>query len=202
MAPSGQLTSTSLLKSLRDGQFAGTWVLDAASSQIRFKSRYMWGLVPLRGTFRQVSGYATVSITGDVTGTISLAAASVDTNNTRRDERLRSVACLDATNYPEIHFSIEGAAPHGWGLSGWGRLTVRGRTCPLSFDALVFGGDGEAQVDAEVPINRADYGLTWNPMRMASLQAMLTVHLVLTRCDRSGHSDRMAVSHVSGGTAD
>jgi polyisoprenoid-binding protein YceI len=115
MAPTGQLTSTTLLKSLRDGQFAGTWVLDAARSEIRFKSTYMWGLVPVKGTFHQVSGDATVSIDGDVTGTISVAAASVDTNNTGRDERLRSVAFFDATNYPEIHLSIEGAAPYGWG---------------------------------------------------------------------------------------
>jgi hypothetical protein len=97
-------------------------------------------------------------------------------------------------------------------MSGWGRLTVRGRTCPLSFDAVVSGGDGEAWLDAEVPLNRADYGLTWNPMRMASMHAMVTVHLVFTTESPrwSGPSDRVAqcglprlsLSHVAGGTAD
>ena len=180
MAPSGQLTSTTLLKSLRDGQFVGQWELDAARSEVRFKSRYMWGLVPVKGTFHRVSGNVTVSGAGDVTGTISVAAGSVDTNNNKRDERLRSAEFLDATNYPDIHYSIEGASPYGWGMSGWGRLTVHGRTCPLFFDALITRDDGEAWLDAEVQVNRADFDLRWNQIRTASMHITVTVHLVFT----------------------
>jgi polyisoprenoid-binding protein YceI len=180
MAPAALLTSTTLLKSLRAGEFVGTWVLDAARSEVRFKSRYLWGLVPVKGKFRQVSGNASVSVAGDVIGMISVAAASVDTNDEKRDELLRSANLLDAAKYPDIHFNIEGATPYGWGASGWGRLTIRGTTCPLFFDAAVSSGDGEAWVDAEVQINRADFGLTWNRLRIASMDNSLTVHLVFT----------------------
>jgi polyisoprenoid-binding protein YceI len=180
MAPSGQLTSTTLLKSLRDGRFVGRWVLDGARTEVLFKSRYMWGLVPLKGTFHHVRGHAIVSEASDVTGTISVGAASVDTGNKTRDERLRSADFFDAANYPDICFSIEGATPFGWGMSGWGRLTVRGKTSPLFFDAAVSSGDGETSVDGDFEINRADFGLGWNQMRMASMQSTITAHLVFT----------------------
>jgi polyisoprenoid-binding protein YceI len=43
-----------------------------------------------------------------------------------------------------------------------GALTVRDHTRPLSFDAAASAqGDGEIWLDAEVHINRADFGLTW-----------------------------------------
>ncbi len=48
----------------------------------------MWGLVPVRGVFRQVTGNGTVSAAGDVTGTITVAARPVHTKNKRRDEHL------------------------------------------------------------------------------------------------------------------
>jgi polyisoprenoid-binding protein YceI len=63
-----------------------------------------------------------------------------------------------------------------------GALTVRGRTRPLSFDAAAaVHGDGEVWLDAEVQVNRADFGLTWNLMGMASMHNTLTIHSVFTR---------------------
>jgi polyisoprenoid-binding protein YceI len=59
---------------------------------------------------------------------------------------------------------------------------VRDRTRPLSFDAAASApADGEIWLDAEVRINRADFGLTWNPMGMAGVNNTLTVHAVFTR---------------------
>jgi polyisoprenoid-binding protein YceI len=46
-----------------------------------------------------------------------------------------------------------------------GALTVRDRTHPLSFDAAAsVRGNGEVWLDAEVHVNRAGFGLTWNQM--------------------------------------
>ena len=67
------------------------------------------------------------------------------------------------------------------GVRVTGSLTVRGRTRPLSFDATVSAAAGEIQLDAEVPVNRADFGLTYSPLRMASLDNTITVHAVFTR---------------------
>ena len=56
MAPSGQLTSSALQALIQDGNLAGTWTLDTARSEIRLKSRSMWGLAPVKGVFREVTG--------------------------------------------------------------------------------------------------------------------------------------------------
>ena len=39
-------------------------------------------------------------------------------------------------------------------------------------------GSGEVRLDTEVQVNRADFGLTWNQMGMASMKNTITVHAV------------------------
>ncbi len=181
-APSGQMTAPALQALLEDGALAGEWVLDPRTSSIRLKSRSMWGLAPVNGVFRKVSGNGNISPVGEVSGTVTVAAASIDTKNARRDTHLRSAAFFDSGNHPDITFTADGIRPSGQGLTVTGALTVRGRTLPVSFDAAAsVQGDGEICLDAEVVINRADFGLTWNQMGMASMNNTLTIHAVFTR---------------------
>jgi len=63
-----------------------------------------------------------------------------------------------------------------------GALTVRDRTRTLSFAAAASAqGDGEIWLDAEVHVNRADFGLTWNQLGMTSMNNTLTIHAVFAR---------------------
>ena len=39
----------------------------------------MWGLAPVNGVFREVSGNGIVSPDGEVSGTVTVTAASIDT---------------------------------------------------------------------------------------------------------------------------
>ena len=111
-----------------------------------------------------------------------MAATSIDTKNTRRDTHLRSADFFDSGNHPDITFTADGIRPSGQGVAVTGALTVRGRTRPLSFDASVsVHGDGEIWLDAEVRINRADFGLTWNQLGMVAVNNTLTVHAVFAR---------------------
>jgi polyisoprenoid-binding protein YceI len=140
------------------------------------------GLIPVSGVFRQVSGNGTVLPDGKVSGTLTVAAASIDTNNTRRDTHLRSADFFDSDNHPDITFTADGIRPSGQGVAVSGALTVRDQTRPLSFDAAAsVQGDGEIWLDAEVHINRADFGLTWNSIFMTSMHNTLTIHAVFTR---------------------
>jgi len=181
-APSGQMTAPLLEARLRGGALAGEWVLDPGPSRIRLKSRNLLGLVPVRGVFREVSGNGAVSPDGEVGGTVTVAAASIDTKNARRDTHLRSADFFDSDHYPEITFTTDGIRPSGQGVSVTGALTVRGRTRPLSFDATASArDDGEIWIDAEVQINRADFGLTWNLLGAVSMDNTLTIHAVFTR---------------------
>ena len=179
--PSGHLTAPAMPALLKDGALAGEWVLDPRKSSIWLKSKVM-GVVPVNGVFREVSGNGTVFPDGKVSGSLTVGAASIDTKNTRRDTHLRSGDFFDSANHPEITFTADGIRPSGQGAAVTGALTVRGRTRPLSFDAAVSGqGDGELWLDAEARINRADFGLTWNLMGMASMHNTITIHATFTR---------------------
>jgi len=180
--PSGQMTTPPLQALLTGGALAGDWALDPRRSSIRLKSRAMWGVAPVTGVFREVTGKGTVSAGGEVSGAVTVAAASIDTKNSLRDRHLRSADFFDAGNHPDLTVTVDGIRPSGQGVAVIGALTVRGRTRPLSFDAAAsVPGDGELCLDAEVRINRADFGLTWNLMGMASMHNTLIIHAVFTR---------------------
>jgi polyisoprenoid-binding protein YceI len=181
MAPSGQLTSSALQALLRDGELAGTWTLDPARSEVRLNTRHTWGLRPLTGFFRQASGNGTVTAAGDVTGVVTVAAGSIDTKNARRDEHLRSADFFDVARHPDFIFAIDGVTPASGGVRVAGTLTIRGQARPVSFDARVSSAEGEVWLDAEVPYNRADFGMTWNMMGMAPMKGAIAVHAVFTR---------------------
>jgi polyisoprenoid-binding protein YceI len=175
------MTAPPLQALLKDGALAGKWVLDPRQSSIRLKSRSMAGLVRVNGVFREISGNGTVSPDGKVSGTVTVAAASIDTKNTQRDTHLRSADFFDSDNHPDIIFTVHDIRPSGQRAAVTGALTVRDRTRPLSFDAAAsVRGDGEVWLDAEVHINRADFGLTWNLMGTVSMKNTLTIHAVFT----------------------
>jgi len=180
-ALSGQSTAPGVRALLAGGALAGEWVLEPRQSSIRLKSRSM-GLIPVSGVFREVSGNGTVAADGGVSGTVTVAAASIDTNNTRRDEHLRSADFFDSGSHPDITFTAGGIRASGRGAVVTGTLTVRGRTRPLAFDAAAsVQGDGGIWLDAEVHVSRADFGLTWNRLGMVAVNNTLIVHAVFTR---------------------
>jgi polyisoprenoid-binding protein YceI len=182
MAGTGQATATAVRALLKDAALAGDWTLDPTRSTIGLRTRSMWGLAPVKGGFRQVSGRGTVSADGEASGTLTVAAGSIDTKNAKRDKHLRSADFFGSAKHPDITFTADSVRPSGQGVAVSGTLTVRGRTRPLSFEAKVSAlGSGEARLEAEVQVNRADFGLTWNQMGMASMNNTIIVHAVFTR---------------------
>ena len=158
------------------------WALDASKSTVSLQSKSMWGLVPVKGVFRQVSGQGTVSASGDVSGTMTVSAASIDTKNKKRDTHLRSADFFASDTYPDIIFTVNQAKPSGQGVTVSGSLTVRDRTRPVTFDARVSViSAGEVSFDAEVQVDRSDFGLTWNQMGMAAMHNTIIVHAVFAR---------------------
>ena len=182
MAPSGQVTTSGLQELLKDAALAGEWILDPARSAVSLKNRSMWGLVPVKGVFRQVTGNGTVSPAGEVSGVIRVAAASIDTKNTKRDTHLRSADFFDSDNYPDITFTVAGIEPSGPGVTVTGTLQVRDRARPLTFDGTAAAnGTGEVELDAEVHVDQVDFGLTWNRMGSVGRDNTMTIHAVFTK---------------------
>ena len=182
MASSGQTNTPELQALLKDAALTGNWTLDPSKSTVGLRSKSMWGLVPVKGVFRQVSGQGTVSPAGDVAGTVTVSAASIDTKVNKRDTHLRSADFFDSDTYPDITFTVNQAQPSGQGVTVSGNLTVRDRTRPVTFDATASAvSDSEISLDAEVQIDRSDFGLTWNQMGMSSVHNTITVHAVFTK---------------------
>jgi polyisoprenoid-binding protein YceI len=174
-------TAPALQDLLNGGTLTGEWVLDPRNSSVRLKSKSM-GLIPVKGIFREVSGSGTVSPDGTATGTILVAAASIDTQNTKRDTHLRSADFFDSDNHPDISFTADDIRPSEQGVAVTGTLTIRDRTRPLSFNATAsVPGDGEVWLDAEFRVNRGDFGITWNVLGTVSQISTLTIHAVFTR---------------------
>jgi len=175
------MTAPALLDLLKGGTLTGEWVLDPTTSSVRLKTKSM-GLIPVKGVFREVSGSGTVSADGSAAGTLVVAAASIDTQNARRDTHLRSADFFDSDNHPDITFTTDDIQPSAQGVTVTGALTIRGRTRPQSFDAEVtVAGDGEVWLDAAVRVNRGDFGITWNVLGMVAETATVIIHAVFSR---------------------
>jgi polyisoprenoid-binding protein YceI len=180
-APPERMSAPALGAVLASGALTGAWVLDPRTSSFRLKSRSL-GVIRVNGVFREVKGHGAVTPRGEVSGTVTVSAASIDTKVAKRDEHLRSAEIFDVGNSPDITFAVHSIRLGGQGASVTGALTVRDRTRPLSFDAAVsVQGDREIWLDAEVNVDRTGFGMTWNAMGMASKRCTIAIHATFAR---------------------
>jgi polyisoprenoid-binding protein YceI len=167
---------------LADGKLAGAWTLDGAKSSVGLRTKSVWGLVKVNGVFGQVSGAAVISAAGEATGTITVAAASIDTGVKKRDDHLRSADFFDAAKYPDITFSATSVTLSGENATVAGTLTVRDQTKPVTVGGAVSAnGTGEISLDAELPVNRGQYGMSFNQLGMMSLDNIIAIHAVFAK---------------------
>jgi polyisoprenoid-binding protein YceI len=167
---------------LADGKLAGAWTLDGAKSSVGLRTKSVWGLVKVNGVFGQVTGAAVISAAGEATGTITVAAASIDTGVKKRDDHLRSADFFDAAKYPDITFSATSVKLSGENATVSGTLTVRDQARPVTVGGAVSAsGTDEISLDAELPVNRSQYGMSFNQLGMMSLDNIITIHAVFTK---------------------
>jgi polyisoprenoid-binding protein YceI len=168
---------------LADGTAAGGWVLDPAGSTAEFRVRHFWGAITVRGALGPMGGEAAVSPDGTVTGRISFDTRSLDTGHKQRDKHLRSADFFHADEHPQAVLTVTSARPAGPDrLDCQGALDVAGHTRPVTFTAHIQEATGQAVVlTAELEVDRAEFGMTWSPLHMASMTALGTVQARFTR---------------------
>ncbi|MBA3543740.1 MAG: YceI family protein [Chthoniobacterales bacterium] len=147
-----------------------TYKIDPVHSSISFKVRHFFSFV--NGSFKKFEG--TINVDPDhpekssVTATID--AASVDTQNEKRDEDLRGADFFDVSKYPTITFKSKNVKQTGADSGDIvGDLTMHGVTKEITLHVKFLGkGKGMGgsaisgwQVTPE-PIKRSEYGLTWS----------------------------------------
>jgi polyisoprenoid-binding protein YceI len=181
MADSTTVSPTTIANDLRSGAYTGAWTLDPTASTVTFKTKAMWGVVPVKGSFTTVSGTATVDDGGSVTGRLEIASDSVNTKMKPRDKHLRSEDFFHAEQYPHIVFDLDAVAPSDSGVTASGRLTVRDRTVPLSFPATVSAAGADVTLDAEVTVDRSEVGLGFKGKGATKMDNVLTIHATFRR---------------------
>jgi polyisoprenoid-binding protein YceI len=150
-----------------------TWQIDPVHTTVEFAVKHMM-FTTVRGRFRNFS--STIHIDEDhpdnSTAVAEFDAASVDTGAADRDAHLRSADFLDVEHYPKVTFrttQVMGAhAEEGDRFEIVGDLTIRGKTIPVTLQAILEGvgkdpwGNERAGFAARTEIDRREWGLMWN----------------------------------------
>jgi polyisoprenoid-binding protein YceI len=182
MPPIAQRNSAALQAQLSSGSLSGRWTVDSTRSSATLRTKSMWGLVRIQGAFQEIDGEGNIATDGTVTGRLSLATASLDTKNEKRDVHIRSDDFLSSDAHPSITFDLTGVQLSGEGVTLSGTITVTGQTRPISFPATVTAsGSEEIILDAEVEIDRSQFGVTWNRLGALSMNNTITIHAVFTK---------------------
>jgi polyisoprenoid-binding protein YceI len=148
---------------------AGTWTVDPAHSSVGFSVKHL-GIATVRGHFDEFEGTLEIG-EGDASarahGTVQ--AVSVNTNDSGRDEHLRSADFFGVEANPELRFestAIEHVEDETFLIHG--DLTMNGITKPIKLTAEVQGTEsdpwGNERVGLEVSgqLNRGDWNMTFN----------------------------------------
>lgn len=157
----------------------GTWRLVNANSTIGFGVKNFWGLATVRGRFAQAEGAVEIGEDGAISATLDIDAGSVDTAQAKRDKHLASKDFFDVEHFPRMTVRIDRVAMENAGAGvASGFVTILGQTRPVEFPVTVSGASsGAAQVTASLSIDRSAFGMTWRPMKMASLTVAIDVDL-------------------------
>ncbi len=161
----------SLLVIIPQLSLAATWKVDPVHTAIEFKVRHLmvsW----VKGVFTNVSGTVDIDETNLAASNvkIQIETASIDTNNGKRDDHLRSPDFFEVATFPTMTFvSKKVVVAEGKPVKVIGDLTIRDVTKEVELDVEDFShvvtdpwGKSRRGASASTEINRKDFGLTWN----------------------------------------
>jgi polyisoprenoid-binding protein YceI len=146
----------------------GTWAIDPAHSRIGFAVRHMM-INDVHGQFNEFEGTIVVDEKDYTKSSVDFKAkvASIDTGVEQRDNHLRSADFFEVEKHPDITFKstrIERAAD---GFRAIGAFTMKGVSKTIAIPFKVRGpvtdgfGYTRAGVEADLQINRQDYGIKY-----------------------------------------
>jgi len=144
------------------------WVIDPTHSELGFKVKHLM-ISNVKGVFTNYEA----TIDGENFATsplkVTIQAASINTNNTDRDNHLKSADFFDAENFPNLTFeglSFTKVDDEEYKLKGV--LTIKEVSKEIELD-LAYGGTnkdpwGNEKMAFEITgkLNRKDFGLNWN----------------------------------------
>lgn len=146
-----------------------TYTIDKSHSEAMFQVRHL--VTRVRGRFSDFEGAIQFNPAQPETSSVAftIKTASIDTAVTDRDNHLRSEDFFHVEKHPHITFVSKQIVNKGDSeFDVTGTLSIRGVskdvTIPVTFlgDAKDPWGNSRIGFEAELTINRKDYGLLWN----------------------------------------
>lgn len=146
------------------------WTLDPAHSELTFKVKHLM-ISNVKGEFKDFDVKMDVP-DGDLAKAniqVKVDTSSISTNNTDRDNHLKSEDFFDVENHPDLSFetkSVHRVDNENYKLKGL--LTIRGISQEVVLDMEHGGymkdpyGNEKAGFAVSGKINRKDFGLHWN----------------------------------------
>ena len=164
------LTAVVLMLILAVSSPAATWKLDKAHSSIGFSVRHLV-ISKTTGAFSEFDGTVEFDGVNLETGSVEVTAqmASVDTDNAKRDDHLKSADFFEVERYPTMSFKstkVKSTGKDRFDLTGM--LTIKGISREVTFDCEFNGtmsdpwGDTRAGFSAEGEINRQDFNVSFS----------------------------------------
>jgi len=172
------------------------WISDPAHSEVQFKVKHLV-ISTVTGNFGTFEAKMETEIEDFVPALISFEAKaeSLNTNNSDRDNHLRSADFFDVKNFPTINFlSTEFVKKAEGNYELLGDLTIKGTTRKIQLNVEFGGrmtdpyGNEKAGFEVSGKINRKDFGLIWNAVTEAGgvvvsdeVRLLMNVQLVKTK---------------------
>lgn len=147
---------------------AAKWVLDPTHSELTFRVKHLM-ISNVKGEFKSFTAEIDNEDFKNGTIKVNIATSSIFTNNTDRDNHLRSADFFDVENHQAMTFESTSFAKIGddaYKLKGL--LTIKGISKEVLLDVEFGGinkdpwGNIKAGFSFNGKINRKDWGLNWN----------------------------------------
>ena len=146
------------------------WNLDTTHSAVDFSVKHLM-ISTVKGRFATFSGSGETNADGTIKSVaIEIDAASITTNQTQRDDHLRSADFFDTAKFPKATFVSTKITQSGNDITVIGDLTLHGVTKPVTLTGEITNvikdpwGNQRLALNVESKINRKEWGLGWNQL--------------------------------------
>ena len=148
---------------------ADTYQLDKSHTTVGFQVRHIFTM--LGGKFQDFSGSIRVDRAKPESSSVefTIQAASVFTNDQKRDDHLRTPDFFDVAAHPTITFKSTSVKPGAGNVyEVTGDLSMRGITKQVTLPVTFLGegkdpwGNEKMGFETSTTLNRKDFGINWN----------------------------------------
>ncbi len=149
---------------------ASTWDIDTTHATAGFSVKHL-GVTNTTGSLGNVTGAVELDEKDITKSTINatIDVKTLNTNNSKRDEHLKSPDFFETEKFPTATFKSTKIEKNGEKVKITGDLTMHGVTKPVTLDAELsaevanpFSKGTSRAISATGVLNREEWGLKWN----------------------------------------